>query len=106
MNLKRVKELKAEGRMHPAGVAAVRAHDGKRPAYSFEHRPMTLDPAFRKAFRAKPKAHAFFAAQPPGYRRISTFWVMSAKRPETRASRFATLLACSAKGTRIPLLAR
>ncbi|MEX2179949.1 MAG: YdeI/OmpD-associated family protein [Gemmatimonadaceae bacterium] len=106
VNLRRVKELEAEGRMHPSGTAAVNAHDGRPAPYSFESAPRTLAPDFLRTFRAKKRAFAFFEAQPPGYRRLSAFWVMSAKRPETRASRFGILLECSARGARIPLLDR
>jgi hypothetical protein len=36
---------------------------------------------------------------------MATFWVVSAKRPETRARRLATLIECSAAGRRVPPLA-
>jgi hypothetical protein len=45
-------------------------------------------------------------AQPPGYRRLCTHRVMSAKREETRVRRLGILIACSAKGGRIPALER
>jgi uncharacterized protein YdeI (YjbR/CyaY-like superfamily) len=51
-------------------------------------------------------AWEFFQSQAPSYRRTSIFWVMEAKREETRARRFGTLLECSAKRQRIPLLRR
>jgi len=106
VNIKRATELEAGGRMHPAGLAAFRARDGRKAPYSFESKPETLDPAFVKRFKARPTAWKFFESQPPGYRRITTFWVMSAKKPETRASRFAVVLDCSARHRRIPLLER
>jgi uncharacterized protein YdeI (YjbR/CyaY-like superfamily) len=59
-----------------------------------------------KQFRANEKAWAFFQAQPPGYRRTAIHWVASAKRPETRAKRLATLIEDSANERRISLLAR
>lgn len=106
VNIRRFRELESEGRVHPAGLAAFRAHHGKPRRYSFEHGPMELDPEFTRKFRANKRAWTFFSEQPPGYRRIATFFVMSAKRPETRAARFAVVLRCSAKGERIPLLKR
>ena len=51
--------------------------------------------------RADQAAWTFFSAQPPGYRRLASLWVMSAKREETRARRLATLIADSAAGQRI-----
>ncbi|MND09084.1 hypothetical protein D3C83_321470 [compost metagenome] len=52
-------------------------------------------------FRARRKAWTFFEAQPPGYRRLMAFWVMSAKREETRDRRLAQLIERSAAGERI-----
>lgn len=106
VNIKRFGELRKEGRVHPAGVAAFEAWDGKPAPYSFESAPKALAPEFLRAFRKRKRAHAFYEAEPAGYRRIANHWVMSAKKPETRASRFAVLLDCSARGTRIPMVAR
>ncbi len=104
VNIKRFRELEAQGRVRPPGLAAFDGHDGKPAPYSFEHSPKELDAAFLRAFHAKKRAWEFFERQPPGYRRIITFWIMSAKRPETRASRFDILLKRCAKGERVPLL--
>lgn len=104
VNVKRFRELEELGQVHPAGLAAFRAWDGKKPPYSFESRPIALAPALLAKLRAKKRAHAFWEQQPPGYRRIVAFWIMSAKREETRAARFGTLLDCCARGERIPLL--
>ena len=54
---------------------------------------------------AAPKARAFFEEQSPYYKRVTAFWVMSAKKEETRARRMALLVAHSRKGERIPALA-
>jgi Bacteriocin-protection, YdeI or OmpD-Associated len=35
---------------------------------------------------------------------MATFWVVSAKRPETRTRRLATLVECSAEERRVPAL--
>lgn len=42
--------------------------------------------AKRNSERTK-EAFEFFQAQPPGYKRIASFWVMSAKKEETRLRR-------------------
>jgi len=51
----------------------------------------------------KANSHAwdFFQAQPPSYRKPATWWVMSAKKEETRRQRLATLIEDSAAGRRI-----
>jgi uncharacterized protein YdeI (YjbR/CyaY-like superfamily) len=104
VNVKRYGELKAAGRVHAAGQAAFDAWDRAKAPYSFDAAPQVLDPVFLEALRAHPKAWAFFQALPPGYRRIITFYVMSAKREPTRASRFAKLFGYLKKGRRMPLM--
>jgi uncharacterized protein YdeI (YjbR/CyaY-like superfamily) len=107
VNIRKAKALEAAGRMQPAGRAAFAAREerGSR-RYSYESKPEALDPKFERAFRRNRPAWRFFQSQPPSYRRTSVFWVMEAKREETRARRFGTLLECSARGERIPLLRR
>lgn len=100
VNIRRAGELIAEGRMRPAGLAAFEARTGERSGvYSFEQKD---EPAFSEAqareFQADAKAWDFFQAQPPWYRRTATWWVVSARKEETRARRLATLIADSAAG--------
>jgi uncharacterized protein YdeI (YjbR/CyaY-like superfamily) len=102
INIARVEELTKLGRMTKAGLAAFARRDEKRSRiYAYENRDRTLDPAYETRFRAKKKAWAFFEAQPPWYRRTSAYWVMNAKKEETRDRRFETLVADSQAGRRI-----
>ena len=102
INLKRVKELIKLGRVAPAGRHAFEHRDPKKAQlYSFENRPSTLDPALERTFTANAKALAFFRAQPPGYQKLVTFWIMSAKRDETRLKRLDALIQRSAEGKRL-----
>ena len=105
VNMKRVEALKAAGRMRPEGLAVFERRDPKRSGvYSYEREHAAFGPNELKALQAEPKARTFFEAQPPGYRRVTTFWVMSAKRTETRERRMGVLIAHSRRGERIPLL--
>jgi uncharacterized protein YdeI (YjbR/CyaY-like superfamily) len=105
VNIHRVRELTASGRMQPSGLAAFGKRDERKARqYSYEREHQKLDPAFAAALRDNSKASEFFDAQPPGYRKIATFWVMSAKKEETRARRLAHLIERSAGGSRIDLL--
>jgi uncharacterized protein YdeI (YjbR/CyaY-like superfamily) len=107
VNIKRVKELEAEGRMCEPGLAAFRARTTTGPApYSFENRNITFDAAAEKTFRANKRAWKFFEEQAPWYRRTTAFWVMSAKKEETRAKRLAELIARCADGARVGILER
>jgi uncharacterized protein YdeI (YjbR/CyaY-like superfamily) len=102
INTRRAAELIAEGRMQPAGLAAYQLRDEKKTAvYSFENRPAALSPALQSRFRANATAWRFWQAQPPGYRKLMTWHVMSAKRDETRARRLDVLVAQCAAGQRI-----
>jgi uncharacterized protein YdeI (YjbR/CyaY-like superfamily) len=106
VNIRRAKELVALGRMKAPGLRAFEQRDERRAKqYSYEREQARFDPALEAMLRANPKAAAFFDAQPPGYRKIATFWVMSAKREETRARRLGQLIERSERGTRIDLLA-
>ena len=100
INIKRVHELIAEGRMTPAGLAAFEKRNDRRIGrYSFEQtKEIVLDDAQEREFRRHRKAWEYFQAQRPSYRKQATWWVISAKREETRARRLATLIADSAEG--------
>jgi uncharacterized protein YdeI (YjbR/CyaY-like superfamily) len=107
VNARRMKELIAKGRVHAAGLAAFGSHDERRaPRYAFEAAPASFDAAGLQLFRANRRAWANYQKQAPWYQRLTTHWVMRAKRPETRARRLAALIECSANGTRIPQLNR
>jgi uncharacterized protein YdeI (YjbR/CyaY-like superfamily) len=102
VNTKRVAELIALKRMAKRGLEVFNGRDPKKTRlYSFENRPTAFDPVLERAFRANAAAWVFFGAQPPGYRRLMTFYVMSAKQPGTRARRLAVLVKSSAEGKRI-----
>jgi uncharacterized protein YdeI (YjbR/CyaY-like superfamily) len=108
INVARVAALTKEGRMTAAGSHAFSLRTPERTGvYSFERNEAAeLDPSEAKQLRANKKAAAFFAAQAPWYCRAATHWIVSAKRPETRARRLAQLIADSAAGRTIPPLTR
>lgn len=102
VNAKRIMELMSDRRVTKAGLAAWQRRDPKKTGiYSFENRPKAFEPALERMFKANTAAWAFFCLQPPGYRRLMTFYVMSAKQSETRARRLARLIESSAEGKRI-----
>jgi uncharacterized protein YdeI (YjbR/CyaY-like superfamily) len=98
INIKRVAELTKQGLMHAAGVAAFEQRSDKKSAvYAYENAPRELDPAYEKKFRANKKAWKYFNEQAPSYRRLAFYWVMSAKKEETRERRLLQLIDDSAK---------
>ena len=94
INIARANELIGLGRMQPAGLKAFERRSDKRSAiYSYEQRNAgRLDPKAERSFRANKTAWAFFHAQAPSYQRAAIWWVISAKREETRQKRLATLI--------------
>lgn len=105
VNIRKANALIARGAMAPAGLAAFERRSTGTPArYSFENAPAALPAACLKRLRADARAWADWRARPPGYRRTVTFWVMSAKQASTRERRLAILIACSARGEKIPAM--
>ncbi len=107
VNIKRVGELTAQGRMHPAGLAAYEARSAERSGvYTYEQPAHELEAVYTAQVQANPAAWAFFQAQSAWYRRTAIRWVMSAKQEETRQRRLATLIADSAAERTVAPLTR
>jgi uncharacterized protein YdeI (YjbR/CyaY-like superfamily) len=92
--------------MSEPGLRVFEQREQKAAGYSFEERPRKLAVRFEKIFKANHKAWNFFRAQAPWYQRTSAFWVMSAKKEETREKRLQTLIAESAQARRLKILSR
>jgi uncharacterized protein YdeI (YjbR/CyaY-like superfamily) len=102
VNLRHVEALIAQKRMQPAGMKAYEARTAERSVvYAYEREHAEFDAAAQKRFKADRAAWKFFEAQPPSYRRVATWWVISAKKEETRAKRLERLIADSAAGRRL-----
>jgi uncharacterized protein YdeI (YjbR/CyaY-like superfamily) len=86
--------------MRPAGLAAFQARTPERSGvYSYERRhEARLTDAEEAMFRANAAAWSWFESRPASYRTAATWWVASAKRPETRERRLASLIEESAAG--------
>jgi uncharacterized protein YdeI (YjbR/CyaY-like superfamily) len=106
VNTKRIAELTRLGLMHPAGLAA----HGKRKEhrsgiYGHEQRKNArLSKEHERTLKANAEAWRFFRAQAPSYQRIVSWWVISAKREETRRKRLATLIRASAQRRRLDMM--
>jgi uncharacterized protein YdeI (YjbR/CyaY-like superfamily) len=108
VNIRRVEELMKQGRMRAPGRKAFEARKPREAGtYSYEQRyEIELPPDLERRFRAKKKAWAWFRDQGAGYRSMALFWVMGAKKPDTRERRLETLIADSAAARRIAPLRR
>jgi uncharacterized protein YdeI (YjbR/CyaY-like superfamily) len=106
-NIARVEALKAQGLMTRAGLAAYEARlKDRSEVYSNEQRPTELEGPYLEKLQENDAAWAFWQGQPPWYRRAATWWVISAKKEETRLRRFEQLIADSAAGRTVPPLRR
>ena len=101
VNLERFNSLKADGQMTAAGERALQESTGPKGIYSYEKPVASLASAEEKLFRRNKEAWAYWGEQPPGYRKLVLNWITTAKRPETRAKRLATLIDDSEAGRRI-----
>jgi uncharacterized protein YdeI (YjbR/CyaY-like superfamily) len=102
VNTRRIEDLIKLERVREAGLEVFEQRDKKKSKlYSYEVGSCKLSREFEKQFRSNPAAWEFYQAQAPWYRRVSCYWVMSAKKEETRLRRLATLIEDSAYGRRI-----
>jgi uncharacterized protein YdeI (YjbR/CyaY-like superfamily) len=102
VNVRRVPELAAEGRMTPAGMAAYEARgEANAVGYSYERREASLPPESEAVLRSDAAGWEFWERQPPGYRRNASDWVVRAKQEPTRLRRLAALAEACARGERV-----
>jgi uncharacterized protein YdeI (YjbR/CyaY-like superfamily) len=107
VNVDRVRVLADLGRMQPPGLAAFGARREDRSGlYSHEQAEVELPEPYLGLFRRSPEAWAFHQEQPPSYRKAANWWVVSARKEETRRKRLETLIAHSARAERLPQFAR
>jgi len=102
VNIRNVERLIKDERMQPAGLKAFEARKENRSGiYSYEQRsPELVEPYLGKLKRNK-AAWEFFQAQPPSYRKVMNWWVVSAKLEETRLKRLDKLIEESVQGRRM-----
>jgi uncharacterized protein YdeI (YjbR/CyaY-like superfamily) len=102
INIRRVKVLSKEGRMSAAGLAAYQRRSKDRSAiYAYEQRDTAkLTPAETRLFKAEAGAWEYFSKLAPSYRQKALYWITSSRKPATRQSRLARIIAMSAAGTK------
>lgn len=104
-NIKRVEELSAQGRMQPAGLAAFACRKEKIfGEFTYENRSPDLVEPYVSVLKENEAAWAYYQAQPPSYRKVVNWWVVCAKKEETRLKRLAELIECCAAGRMIPAM--
>lgn len=103
VNVKKVKTLIEQGKMKPEGMHAYTNRKDSQ-GYSADQRNVQLAPEYEEQIRANKKAWEFFSNLARSYKRDSIWWIMSAKREETRLRRLGILIDSSEEGLKIPSL--
>ncbi len=107
VNLKTARQLIRDGRMMPAGLRAFERRAPEAPArHAYAQGKLELDAKYLRRLRANKRAWKFFESLTPSVQKPSIWWVMSAKKEETRTRRFGVLLDCCRAGRKIPALRR
>jgi uncharacterized protein YdeI (YjbR/CyaY-like superfamily) len=103
VNIRTAQKLIDERHMTPAGRRAFDARKENRAGiYSYEQRSVDLPAPYARLMKKNRAAWEFFHAQPPSYRKVAMWFIVSAKKEETRLKRLETLIAHSARGERLP----
>ncbi len=101
----RAARLEADGRMHPAGRAAIdAAKQSGRWDETAAVDALQVPDDLATALHDQPLAAAFFDASAPSYRRNVLRWLHTAKRLETRTARITQIVESAARAKKLPQL--
>jgi uncharacterized protein YdeI (YjbR/CyaY-like superfamily) len=102
VNIKRAKALIEQVRMQPDGLKAYHARkENKSGIYSYEQRTVDLEEPYNRLLKENKAAWDFFQTQPTSYRKAVSWWIISAKKEQTRLKRLEKLVANSVQGQRL-----
>jgi len=103
VNIKKVAELTKLDLMQPTGIKAFEKRDEKNSnIYSFEQKSVKLAKEYEQKFKKNKRAWSYFVSAAPSYKKVTTRWVMSAKKDETRLRRLNILIEHSRIQEKIP----
>lgn len=105
VNVKKVERLIKLGKMKPEGLRVFHNRSDVK-GYSSDSRRIPLGSEYEAQIMENQKARDFLSSLAPSYKRDSVWWVMSAKREETRQRRLEALLSYSEAGRKVPVLQR
>ena len=100
-NKARLAELESAGLLAPAGIRAVEVAKANGSWEMLDGPEAGIEPAeFAAALDAVPAARAAWDAFPKSVKKLGLTLIATAKRPETRSSRIAKIVADAAEGKR------
>lgn len=107
VNIKMMADLQEKDLVQPAGLAAFeRRKEKKSRQAAYEQDQVGLPPNYEEQIKANAAAWAFFDGLAPSYKKATIWYVLSAKREETRLRRLQVLIDSAAEGKKIPQLRR
>jgi uncharacterized protein YdeI (YjbR/CyaY-like superfamily) len=93
VNIEKAKVLLKSGLMTEPGIKAFQDWNKNGSIkYSYEEKDKKLSREFEKIFKTDNKAWTFFQKQPPYYQKTASFWIMSAKKDDTKMRRLSRLI--------------
>jgi len=103
VNINRAKQLTKLKRMAPAGLKAFAAREENRSGiYIYEQRSVELPEPYLSRLKNNSVAWNYLQEERASYRKAVNWWVLSAKREETRLRRLNELIEHSAQRQRLP----
>lgn len=103
VNVKKVEQLIAAKKMRPEGLRLFENRSDEE-GYSSDKRNTQLAKEYEMQVKANKPAWEYFNNLAPSYKRDSIWWVMSAKKEETRLRRLDVLIESCEEGLKIPML--
>ena len=104
VNVARFAALTSAGQMTSAGERALEENKGPSGVYAYENALKALSDEETTIFKSNEAAWEDWEKRPAGYRKVILHWITSAKKPETRARRFATLVEDSSAGRKVGVM--
>ena len=103
VNIDRIRALKKKGLVVKEGLEAFNNRNKRKIANAaHEQKEVSLPKEFLEIMIQNPRANQYFESQSPSYRKQCTWWILSAKKEETRQNRFEILIKSSEKNEVIP----
>ncbi len=96
VNIQKIERLTKLGLMHPAGLEIFNNRkENESQIYSDENAEVKFPFELEEQFKADKIAWDYFQSLAHSYRKLSTYWVMSAKQDKTKLKKLNELIADS-----------
>jgi len=102
INKERVARLEAEGKMAPAGLAAIEVAKANGSWSALDHvEEMIVPDDLARALASNPRARENFESFSPSARKAFLYWISNVKSPAKRAERIAETARRASEGRRL-----